>query len=273
MRRLSTGQTLKLHVNCSPGQHKPGTPCPSTAPLFLPCSKAEAAAGLLSSLLPSAGETAVAGVGALAAPAGAALPPLVRFHYIRGLLDWAITAVTKGGSAGGKRGGKAQQKDGPATGEAAAAGGRLQPECWRVIAALLGSDAIPPSYSLPASLLPAATALLAQLPSAPPEQAAALAAHCAALLRVLGGKFGGSHRPSLEHAVGLAEAALSGLQGCGSELAAEWAAASEGALDVLQVRGASCCAWFSSGCICVGCLVVWWWWRFARVWLFARRAA
>lgn len=179
------------------------------------------------------------------AAAAASLPTLVRFHYVKGLLDWTIVALTKGvAGVGGKKSGKAaqQQQQG---GAQAAAEGQLRPDCWQVLVSLLASSAIPPTYALPAALVPAVAALLGQLsgPAAaapPPEQLQALLESCAQLLRLLVDKFGGAYRPPLEHSVTLAEAALAGLQheGAAAALAQEWTAVAEGAVAILQVSSA-----------------------------------
>lgn len=160
-----------------------------------------------------------------------------------------MAAVTKGGGPGASKQGKQAAKAGRA-----AHSGRLEPGCWRVLAAVLASDAVPPSHQLPAALVPAAAALLAQLSAAQqpaacePAKAARLLAQAGCLLRLLGGKFSGSHRPPLEHATGLAEAALLGWQaaqagfrgpaGLAEEegLQEAWAAVAEGAVAILQVR-------------------------------------
>ena len=76
-----------------------------------PCSKLRAACELEAALL--AGDAAAAEVGAL--------PPLVRAHYLRGLLDWSSAALCK----------QQQQRS------TAAPSPKLQPGCWRVLVGAL----------------------------------------------------------------------------------------------------------------------------------------
>jgi hypothetical protein len=176
------------------------------------CRKLEAAEELVSALLlqdgSQAGECEM-------------LPPLVRGHYLRSLLEWTCGALTKKsdaaeGSGAGKKGKKGKAAPQPAaevaSGAPAAQPAKLQPRCWAVLVAVLGSGSTAASQQLPAALLPAATAALQLLREGDPQQAqqGELLGQLAALLQLLCGKYAGSFRPSLEHAVAAAEAALAG---------------------------------------------------------------
>lgn len=179
--------------------------------LFAFCSKLEAAECLVAALLDSADGAP--------APAAAGLPPLVSAHYLRSLLDWSCGAVTKKGSEGpaadSKKAKKRKQPAGPDAEGATGRPPRLQPRCWALLVSALASSATPASQPLPAALLPAATAALlalhrGELAAGGEGETAALLAQLAPLLSLLAGKFGGTFRPSIEHAAAAAEAALSG---------------------------------------------------------------
>lgn len=171
----------------------------------------------------------------------ATLPPLVAAHYLRSLVEWSSSALIKGGSAdaGGKKGMKAQQQPGKqvAAGEQQAA--RLEPRCWAVLVSVLGSPSIPASQPLPAALLPAATATLQQAGQGQTPanaQQAELLRQLASLLHLLAGKFGGSFRPGIEHAVAVAEAGLAGhAAACqaAADSAAAWEEAARAAVRLL----------------------------------------
>ncbi|KAL4451904.1 hypothetical protein ABPG75_007566 [Micractinium tetrahymenae] len=203
-------------------------------------SKVEAAESLVKALLD--------GADSRGASAEAELPLLVRAHYLRSLLEWSCGAVTKkGGEAAGtdgNKGKKRKQQAGAATDEAARPPS-LQPRCWAVLAAVLGSPATPASQPLPAALLPAATAALQALQrgglaAAPAAaEAVALLDQLAALLRLLGSKFAGSFRPSTEHAAAAAEAALSGHAAATARRSARGGAASTAAQDWEAVAAAA----------------------------------
>lgn len=214
------------------------------------CRKVEAAEQVVAALLDGSPHEE-------GAPGGeaAALPPLVRVHYLRSLVEWSCGALTKRDAAGaaaggeGKKGKKRKQQEADdtlASGAAAAAReGQerpklLQPRCWAVLTAVLGSSATPPTQQLPAALLPAATAVLqlARERSSRVQQSEceALLVQLAALLRLLHSKFGASFRPSVEHSVALVEAALLGHATAavgGSEQGA-WEGAAAAAARVLQ---------------------------------------
>ncbi|GAB4819208.1 hypothetical protein N2152v2_006254 [Parachlorella kessleri] len=175
------------------------------------------------------------------------LPPLVRFHYSKTVLDWTLTAVVKG-SAGQKK----ATSGGNAARGIREAEARLRPDCWRVATVLLASQSVPATYQLPAALVPTVAALLSQLSLDLPEndQGSLLLQQLGELLRLLSSKFGASSRPSLEHAVGLAEAALAGWQSAeagpqdtdagGTEQAARaWVAVTQGAVAMLQAAVAA----------------------------------
>jgi hypothetical protein len=176
------------------------------------CRKLEAAEELVSALLHQDGSQA---------GEGEALPPLVRGHYLRSLLEWSCGALTKKSDAAegsgpgkkGKKGKPSQQQPAEASlGAPAAQPAKLQPRCWAVLVAVLASGSTAASQQLPAALLPAATAALQLLQQGNPQQAqqGELLGQLAALLQLLSSKFAGSFRPSLEHAVAAAEAALAG---------------------------------------------------------------
>ena len=186
--------------------------------------------------------------GSVAARQGAmSLPPLVRFHYSKTLLDWALMAVVKGIPGQNKA-----AKNGDAARDIREQEARLRLDCWRIATALLASQSVPATYQLPAALVPTVTALLTQLSAALPEngegsQALQLLQQLGQLLSLLSGKFSASSRPSLEHAVGLAEAALAGWQsaeaagkgrddaGSTGQAAQAWVAVAQGAVAILQV--------------------------------------
>lgn len=173
------------------------------------------------------------------------LPPLVRGHYLRSLVEWSTGALTKDGG-GGKGSKKRKQQQKGQEQEAGGGGGgaphgahpaRLEPRCWAVLVAVLGSGANAPGQPLPAALLPAATATmqLAEGGALGGEQRAQeeLLAQVAALLRLLNRKFAAGFRPSIEHAVGAAEAALSGHAAAAAEGFAAWAPAATAAAQLL----------------------------------------
>lgn len=205
--------TCLFRRRCRLEQQDPLCKCPCVSR-----SKLQAAENILEALLDGTDEAG--------ASATAGLPALVCAHYLRSLLEWSCGAVTKKGgeaaAADGKKEKKRKQQAGAGTGESpgdtAAAGPpapRLQPRCWAVLVSVLGSSATPVSQPLPAALLPAATAALQALQpgglaALAAAEAAALLAQLAALFALLVSKFAGSFRPSLEHAVAAAEAALSG---------------------------------------------------------------
>eukprot|EP00887_Chlorella_sp_A99_P007879 scaffold20.g7879.t1 len=135
------------------------------------------------------------------------LPPLVAAHYLRSLLDWATGLLTKAEGSGGK---KHRSKQSAAAAQASAAP-RVQPGPWRIICAALASTSVSPSRPPPASLLPAATTTLQALAESDhTAQAAATLPHIATLLQLAAGNFADAFRPSLEHAVAVAQAALAG---------------------------------------------------------------
>ena len=152
----------------------------------------------------------------------------MRAHYLRSLLDWSCGALTKKADGAEGSGARKKGKKGralPQQPAAEAATGpppsphppKLQPRCWAVLVAVLGSSSTAASQQLPAALLPAATAALQLLREGGQQQhqqqllqQGELLGQLAALLQLLGGKFAGSFRPSLEHAVAAAEAALEG---------------------------------------------------------------
>lgn len=166
--------------------------------------KLEAAEQLVTALLGAVGEAA-------------ALPPLVRTHYLHSLLDWSSGILTRGNTGGGagKKGKKKQRESGGAGGTEAQQQeqqpARLQPRCWAVLVAVLGSSCGAAGQPVPEGLLPAATVALQLLAGVPERDARhELLVQLAALLRLLSAKFGASYRPSIEHAAAAVEAALVG---------------------------------------------------------------
>lgn len=199
----------------------PPARCHAALLLILPChlcpcgcSKVEAAEELVTTLLDGSQAEATAATEADVA----ALPPLVRAHYLRSLLDWSCAALTKkagappaSGDGGGKPAKKRKQQQAQqADGSHAAA--ELRPRCWAVLTAVLGSSSTAASQPLPAALLPAATTAMQGLQEGAQsgQQGTQLLAQLAALLGLLHGKFAGGFRPSIEHAAAAVEAALTG---------------------------------------------------------------
>lgn len=197
--------------------------------LLLCCSKLEAAEELAAALLPGLPQQAAGR--AADSHVLAALPPLVRAHYLRSLLDWSCGSLTKKGAHpaaaedGAKKGKKRKQQEekGAALhkGSDTALMSSLQPRCWTVLTAVLGSSGMAASQQLPVTLLPAATAVLNALREGGQQQLAGgdsgLLDQLAELLRLLHGKFSSSFRPGIEHATAAAEAALLGHAAAGGQ--------------------------------------------------------
>lgn len=176
------------------------------------CRKLEAAEELVAALVPDSH--------AAAPPTdGGALPPLVRTHYLCSLVEWSCGALTKArGTATGKKGKKAQTGD-----DAGGAGkhAQVQPRCWAVLTAVLGSGDVAASQPLPVALLGAATAVLQALGEGQQQaEQGELLAQLALLLRLLGDKFATTFRPGIDHAAAAAEAALSAHAAAGRGAAA-----------------------------------------------------